>query len=341
MVEQEAVNFEVAGSSPVPGATTLRGLFSGLVLRIESSPGSQSKALRAFFYFLDFLSVCDIMKLIFIKPRQDIVAENIKRTAEDIISEYEKGRKSEDCLYRNYKTLKEYVDKKRKETSNRIEILNRHFTNARKEGRKNFNEHAIRMFADWGYRFESYDFDGDSKLEYYAKKQRVVYCLTKFILVPIMACFAIGIIIGPFITPVIREISSNMSKNNTNPEDEKKENCASKLIKYAWDDEDGCQKINFSSKSDCLWATYAKSYYYDQDTHSYKKYYEYDFDVDLYKYNGTGINKYAVNDIPDEKMEFYITCSDDGNWHTNEVKNNISNVIRYWIDNAHTAVNGK
>ena len=50
MVEQEAVNFEVAGSSPVPGATmkALRAFFSapksGLGLRLrrrdEPSPGS-------------------------------------------------------------------------------------------------------------------------------------------------------------------------------------------------------------------------------------------------------------------------------------------------------------
>ena len=51
MVEQEAVNFEVAGSSPVPGATHLAMCSKkmGIVLRIESSPGSHSKALRAFF----------------------------------------------------------------------------------------------------------------------------------------------------------------------------------------------------------------------------------------------------------------------------------------------------
>ena len=78
MVEQEAVNFEVAGSSPVPGAIDLWVFFSWTrssnrvqsreplkspsgffhikkldigprFARCESSPGSHSKALRAFF----------------------------------------------------------------------------------------------------------------------------------------------------------------------------------------------------------------------------------------------------------------------------------------------------
>ena len=55
MVEQEAVNFEVAGSSPVPGATSKPfGLFClkkqdsylRLRLRCESSPGSQNLELE-------------------------------------------------------------------------------------------------------------------------------------------------------------------------------------------------------------------------------------------------------------------------------------------------------
>lgn len=263
------------------------------------------------------------------------------KTEEDIISEYEKKQEKGDCLYRNYKRLKEYINKKQKETSNRIGILNRHFTNARKENKKNFDRNAVKMFADWGYKFESFDFDNDKELESYAKKQQIIYYLTKFLLVPIMACFIIGIFIGPFITPLVRELSSDMQKNNTGLEDERKQSCSSKLIKYAWDDEDGCQKVNFSSKSDCLWSTYGKTYYYDQDTHSYKKYYEYDFDIDLYEYNGSGINRYSSGSVSGEKMEFYITCSGDGNWYTNEVKGDISKAVRYWIDNKNTAINGE
>ena len=51
MVEQEAVNFEVAGSSPVPGATHLTMRPKSWTSFFESSPvpGATSKALRAFF----------------------------------------------------------------------------------------------------------------------------------------------------------------------------------------------------------------------------------------------------------------------------------------------------
>ena len=132
-----------------------------------------------------------------------------------------------------------------------------------------------------------------------------------------------------------------MSKGGTSPDDDRKNNCTAKLVKYAWDDEDGCQKASFSSKSDCLWSTYGKTYFYDENTHSYKKYYEYDYDKDLYEYDGSGVHKHAVGDTPDGKLEFYITCSDDGNWYTNEIKGNASGAIRYWIDNTQTTINGK
>ena len=262
------------------------------------------------------------------------------KSTEDIILEHEGEQELGDCLYRNYKRLKEYINKRQKEADNRTKILNRHFVNARKENRKNFDKSAVKMFADWGYKFESFDFGGDKELESYARRQRISYYLVKFVLVPIMACFVISIFIGPIIGPIIKEVSSNISKNNGSPEDKKKENCASKLIKYAWDDEDGCQKASFSSRSDCLWSTHSKTYYYDQDTHSYKKYYQYNYDKDLFEYNGSGIDRLSSGDIPDGKLEFYITCSNDGNWYTNEVNGDISNAIRYWINNTHEAVNG-
>lgn len=221
----------------------------------------------------------------------------------------------------NYKKIKVFIANKGRECSNRERILEEYYKNAQKNNYDNFNKDAIKMFADWGYKFEDFDFGNNSELKSYAKSRRISYYVTWIILV-IIAC-----VVGFFFLgggKLISKINENKNKPSEN-----EINCSSKLIKYAWTEKDGCQKSTFDTRKDCLFATYYKTYYYDHDTYSYKKYHEYYYDEDLEK-------TYRVdtsNSVADGKSEFYITCSNDGNWHTNEVKNgNINPAVKYWND---------
>lgn len=187
--------------------------------------------------------------------------------------------------------------------------------------RNNFDEDAIKIFAGWGYRFEDFDFGSDNKLRSVAKeavfKHKAMRVVNVIVVVVAFAFF-----------PTLKIINGiNASKENEATE--KIKNCSSKLIHYSWTDENGCQKANFNSKSDCLWATFGKTYYYNQETYSYDKYYEYDYDSDLYGYNKSGVNRYKTSNIPADRGEYYIACSNDGSWHTNTFKS-ITEPVDYW-----------
>lgn len=223
-----------------------------------------------------------------------------------------------DVLDTNFERIKTYLNNHGSvRNGERYTRLKDYYDSNKKNGLKNFTENQVMFFADWGYKFEDFDFAGDQSLISASKKGKrsriygIIFAIILFGTLP-----TIGI---------INRISKNVTKNN----EQNHKECSSKLIRYAWTEKDGCQKANFNSKRDCLRATFGKTYYYNQETYSYNKYYEYDYDPDLYDYNKSGVRKYSTNNVPSGKGEYYITCLNDGSWHTNTF-NSITEPVDYW-----------